>query len=89
MESGLRVLLLTGLAAATTGCSLFGREQPPAGQDAGAVGSPSSRRRWSGATIKTPKIDTEDFEITAFVRLHQRRGLWLATPFTARGSPIT
>jgi outer membrane beta-barrel protein len=65
MESGLRVLLLTGLAAATAGCSLFGRDEAPAG-DAGAsapVISPEVERR----TITTPDIDTEDFEITAYV----------------------
>jgi outer membrane beta-barrel protein len=64
MESGLRVLLLTGLVAATTSCSLFGRDDPPM-EDAGAsapVISPEVERR----EIKTPKIDTEDFEITAY-----------------------
>lgn len=64
MESGLRVLLLTGLAAATTGCSLFGRDEPPM-EDAGAsapVISPEVERR----EITTPKIDTEDFEVTAY-----------------------
>jgi outer membrane beta-barrel protein len=64
MESGLRVLLLTGLVAATTGCSLFGRDDPPM-EDAGAsapVISPEVERR----PIKTPKIDTEDFEITGY-----------------------
>ncbi|MEO7387815.1 MAG: outer membrane beta-barrel domain-containing protein [Gammaproteobacteria bacterium] len=67
MESGLRVLLLTGLAAAATGCSLFGRDDPPM-EDAGAsapVISPEVERR----PIKTPKIDTEDFEITAYYGL--------------------
>ena len=65
MESGLRVLLLTGLVAATTGCSLFGRDEPPM-EDAGAsapVISPEVERR----EIATPKIDTEDFEITAYL----------------------
>jgi outer membrane beta-barrel protein len=64
MESGLRVLLLTGMVAATTGCSLFGRDEPPM-EDAGAsapVISPEVERR----EITTPKIDTEDFEITAY-----------------------
>jgi len=64
MESGLRVLLLTGLVAATTGCSLFGRDDPPM-EDAGAsapVISPEVERR----PITTPKIDTEDFEITGY-----------------------
>jgi len=67
MESGLRVLLLTGLAAATTGCGLFGRDQPPM-EDASAsapVISPEVERR----PIKTPKIDTEDFEITGYYGL--------------------
>jgi outer membrane beta-barrel protein len=67
MESGLRVLLLTGLVAATAGCSLFGRDDPPM-EDAGAsapVISPEVERR----PIKTPKIDTEDFEITAYYGL--------------------
>ena len=65
MESGLRVLLLTGLVAATTGCSLFGRDEPPM-EDTGAsapVISPEVERR----PITTPKIDTEDFEITGYV----------------------
>jgi len=67
MASGLRVLLLTGLAAAATGCSVFGRDNPPL-EDAGAsapVISPEVERR----EIKTPKIDSEDFEITGFVGL--------------------
>ncbi len=67
MESGLRVLLLTGLVAITAGCSLFGRDNPPM-EDAGAsapVISPEVERR----SIKTPKIDTEDFQITGFVGL--------------------
>jgi len=64
MESGLRVLLLTGLLAATSGCSVFGRDDTPL-EDAGAsapVISPEVERR----QITTPKIDTEDFEITAY-----------------------
>ncbi len=64
MESRLRVLLLTGMVAATSGCSLFGRDEPPM-EDAGAsapVISPEVERR----EITTPKIDTEDFEITAY-----------------------
>jgi len=67
MASGLRVLLLTSLVAATGGCSLFGRDNPPL-EDAGAsapVISPEVERR----TMKTPKIDTEDFEITGYVGL--------------------
>jgi|CXWL01.1.fsa_nt_gi outer membrane beta-barrel protein len=67
MASGLRVLLLTGLVAATAGCSLFGRNDPPL-EDAGAsapVISPEVERR----PIKTPKIDSEDFEITGYVGL--------------------
>ncbi|MDH5256204.1 MAG: outer membrane beta-barrel domain-containing protein [Gammaproteobacteria bacterium] len=50
--------------AATSGCSLFGRDEPPMA-DAGAsapVISPEVERR----PIRTPKIDTEDFEITAY-----------------------
>ncbi len=64
MASGLRLLLLTGLAAVATGCSVFGRDNPPL-EDAGAsapVISPEVERR----AIKTPKIDSEDFEITGF-----------------------
>ncbi|MEQ1802097.1 MAG: outer membrane beta-barrel domain-containing protein [Gammaproteobacteria bacterium] len=64
MESGLRVLLLTGLVAATTGCSLFGRDDPPM-EDAGAsapVISPEVERR----PVTTPKIDTEDFEVSLY-----------------------
>jgi outer membrane beta-barrel protein len=67
MESGLRVLLLTGLVAVTAGCSLFGRDSPPM-EDAAAsapVISPEVERR----SITTPKIDTEDFQITGFVGL--------------------
>jgi outer membrane beta-barrel protein len=67
MESGLRVLLLTGLVAVTAGCSLFGRDNPPM-EDAAAsapVISPEVERR----SITTPKIDTEDFQITGFVGL--------------------
>ncbi len=67
MASGLRVLLLTCLAAVATGCSVFGRDNPPL-EDAGAsapVISPEVERR----EIKTPKIDSEDFEITGFVGL--------------------
>lgn len=65
MESGLRVLLLTGLAAAATGCSVFGRDAGPP-EDAGAsapVISPEVERR----KITTPDIDTEDFEVTGYV----------------------
>ncbi|MBN8280639.1 MAG: outer membrane beta-barrel domain-containing protein [Gammaproteobacteria bacterium] len=65
MESGLRVLLLTGLAAAATGCSVFGRDSGPP-EDAGAsapVISPEVERR----EVTTPKIDTEDFEVTGYV----------------------
>ena len=61
MESRLRVLLLTGLLALTSGCSLFGRDEPPM-EDASAsapVISPEVERR----KIKTPKIDTENFEL--------------------------
>ncbi len=61
MESRLRVLLLTGLIAATSGCSLFGRDEPPM-EDASAsapVISPEVARR----KIRTPKIDTENFEL--------------------------
>lgn len=64
MESGLRILLLTGLAAAMAGCSLFGRDEPPLA-DAGAAApviSPEVERR----PITTPKIDTEDFEVTGY-----------------------
>ena len=53
MESGLRVLLLTGLAAAATGCSVFGRDAGPP-EDAGAsapVISPEVERR----KITTPE----------------------------------
>lgn len=67
MASGLRVLLLTSLVVATGGCSLFGRDNPPL-EDASAsapVISPEVERR----TMKTPKIDTEDFEITGYVGL--------------------
>ncbi len=67
MASGLRLLLLTGLAAVATGCSVFGRDNAPL-EDAGAsapVISPEVERR----AIKTPKIDSEDFEITGFVGL--------------------
>ena len=64
MESRLRILLLTGLVAATAGCSLFGRDKPPM-DDASAsapVISPEVERR----EIKVPKVDTEDFELGAF-----------------------
>ncbi len=61
MESRLRVLVLTGLIAATSGCSLFGRDDPPI-EDASAsepVISPEVERR----EIRRPKIDTENFEV--------------------------
>ncbi len=67
MASGLRVLLLTGLVAATTGCSLFGRDKAPL-EDASAsapVISPEVERR----PVSKPKIDSEDFEISGFVGL--------------------
>jgi outer membrane beta-barrel protein len=64
MESRLRVLLLTLLAAATSGCSLFGRDQAPVPESSASapVISPEVERR----PVKTPKIDTEDFEVTAY-----------------------
>lgn len=67
MESRLRVFLLIGLAAATTGCSLFGRDAPPV-SDPGAsepVISPEVERR----EVKKPMVDTEDFQIGAFAGL--------------------
>ena len=67
MASGLRVLLLTGLVAAATGCSLSGRDKAPL-EDASAsapVISPEVERR----PVSTPKIDSEDFEVSGFVGL--------------------
>lgn len=67
MESGLRVLLLSRLAVAATGCSVFGRDAAPP-EDAGAsapVISPEVERR----EVKTPKIDTENFELSAYYGL--------------------
>lgn len=67
MESWLRLLLLTGLVAGATGCSLFGRDNAPVA-DAGAsapVISPQVERR----KVNSPKIDTENFEVTAFYGL--------------------
>lgn len=64
MESWLRLLLLTGLVAGATGCSLFGRDEAPVA-DAGAsapVISPEVKRR----KVNSPKIDTENFEVTAY-----------------------
>ena len=69
MESRVRVLLLKAitliaLGAGVTGCSLFGRDKPPM-EDASAsapVISPEVERR----QVQTPKIDTEDFEITGY-----------------------
>ena len=70
MESRVRILLLKGitlvvLGAGMTGCSLFGRDKPPL-EDASAsapVISPEIERR----RVQTPKIDSEDFEITGYV----------------------
>ena len=82
MESGLRVLLLTGLVAACAGCSLFGRDDPPM-EDVGAsapVISPEVERR----SITTPRIDTEDFEITGFVGLISIEDFGTNTVYGAR-----
>ena len=84
MASGFRVLLLTGLVAATTGCSLFGRDKTPL-EDAGAsapVISPEVERR----QIKTPKIDTEDFEISAFIGLLSVEDFGSNTVYGARAA---
>ena len=84
MASGLRLLLLTGLAAATTGCSLFGRDNPPL-EDTSAsapVISPEVERR----QITTPKIDTEDFEITGFVGLLSVEDFGSNTVYGARAA---
>lgn len=83
MESGLRVLLLTGLAAAMTGCSVFGRDEPPM-EDAGAsapVISPEVERR----EINTPKIDTENFEVGAYAGLLSVEDFGTTTVYGARG----
>lgn len=67
MESRLRVFLLIGLASLTSGCSLFGRDQPPVA-DPGAsepVISPEVERR----EVRKPKIDTENFQVGGFAGL--------------------
>ena len=67
MESRLRVFLLIGLAAATTGCSLFGRDQPPMTEPGASepVISPEVERR----EVRQQKIDTENFQIGGFAGL--------------------
>ena len=82
MESRLRVLLLTGLMAVTSGCSLFGRDEPPM-EDASAsapVISPEVERR----EIKTPKIDTENFELGPYGGLLSVEDFGTATLVGAR-----
>jgi hypothetical protein len=67
MESRLRVFLLIGLAAATAGCSLFGREEAPVAESSASdpVISPEVERR----EVKKPKIDTENFQVGGFAGL--------------------
>ncbi len=67
MESWLRVFLLIGLAAATEGCSLFGREEPPMAESGASdpVISPEVERR----EVKKPGIDTENFQVGGFAGL--------------------
>lgn len=72
MESRIRLLLLRGISLWTlvtllAGCGLFGRDSGAAPDSRGAepVISPEVERR----EIKQPKIDTENFEITAFAGL--------------------
>ena len=82
MESGLRIFLLTGLALAASGCSVFGRGEAPAG-NAGAsepVISPEVQRR----EIKAPDIDTENFEVGAYVGMISVEDFGTATLYGAR-----
>jgi len=83
MESGLRVLLLSGLAVAASGCSVFGRDAAPP-EDAGAsapVISPEVERR----EVKTPKIDTENFEVGGYAGIISVEDFGTATLYGARG----
>lgn len=69
MESGIRILLLrvtalTVLAAALPGCGLLGRDDGPVDDPRAAdpvISAEVERRR-----VSRPKIDTENFEITAY-----------------------
>jgi outer membrane beta-barrel protein len=83
MESGLRVLLLTALAAATPGCSLFGRDDPPLPDAAASapVISPEVERR----EVRKPKIDSENFEVGAYAGLISVEDFGSASLYGARG----
>ena len=84
MASWVRLLLLSGLAAATMGCSLFGRDKPPL-EEAGAsvpVISPEVERR----PVSRPKIDTEDFEVTGFLGLISVEDFGTNTIYGARAA---
>lgn len=69
MESGIRILLLrvtalVVLAAALPGCGLLGRDDVPVDDPRAAdpvISAEVERRR-----VSRPKIDTENFEITAY-----------------------
>ena len=60
----LRAALLSALLAATAGCASLGRQVEPAGdvQASSPVIDPRIERR----EVAPPKIDSEDFEVTAF-----------------------
>jgi len=82
MESRLRVFLLTGLAIAMAGCSVFGRDEPPMA-DPGAsepVISPEVERR----EVSKPKIDTENFQLGAFTGLISVEDFGTETIYGAR-----
>ncbi len=84
MESRLRVFLLIGLSAATAGCSLFGREEPPMTEPGASepVISPEVERR----EVRKPKIDTENFQVGAFVGLISVEDFGSETIYGARAS---
>ncbi len=65
MESRLRLLFLIAAITLLSGCAnLFGREQapPPSAEPPGQVVNPEVERR----EVKEPKIDAQNFEVTAF-----------------------
>ncbi len=65
MESRFRVLFLIAAMLMLTGCGMFGRKEapPPSAEPPGQVVDPEVERR----KIKEAKIDTENFELGAFI----------------------
>lgn len=65
MESRFRVLFLIAAMLMLTGCGMFGRKEapPPSAEPPGQVVDPEVERR----KIKEARIDTENFELGAYI----------------------